>query len=135
MSQQGHALRHELIWTPILVFGFLIARFVPMGALPTLPCGWKTILGFPCLSCGGTRSAWALVRLDLGRALEMNPLVALAGLLSALYVIHAAGVFLGLRRPWTLNKAHLKGVSGACIKVAVISAIVLNWGYLIYVGR
>ena len=112
-----------------------MARLYPFQSLPKLPCGFRTITGIPCLSCGGTRSAWALVRLDLERAFVMNPLVAVCGLLAGIYVIHAAMVLLGRRKPWVFDKKKLKGTSGLMLRLAVIGVIVLNWGYLIYVGR
>lgn len=42
--------------------------------LPMPPCLFKTLTGYPCPGCGGTRAAYALLHGDLLRALLINPL-------------------------------------------------------------
>lgn len=50
----------------------LAARFVPFNRLPST-CVFINLTGYPCPSCGMTRSVMALVRLDFDRAVHMNP--------------------------------------------------------------
>ena len=51
-----------------------LARFLPR-------CPFKELTGLPCLGCGSTRAALALLRGDVGAALGANPLAALGGIL------------------------------------------------------
>ena len=133
VSPGGGRVDHELIWAPLLMLGFLAAHFLPLDRLPLGACPLRTLTGIPCPTCGGTRAAAALARPDLRAALAMNPLVALAGMGGAAYVMHALGVWLlGWRRwrPSVSSPARARN-----IRIAVVVAILLNWTYLIVVGR
>ena len=122
-----------MIWAPISVMALLAARFLPFGQLPVPPCTFRMITGVPCLTCGGTRSLTAVAHLDLAAAFLMNPLVALAGLAAAAYVVHAAGVWaLGWPR-WRPSVSSPR--ARRLLRIAVIGAVLLNWTYLIAVGR
>ena len=63
---RDHRVVHEAIWAPIVALGLLTARFLPLDRLPGISCPFHAMTGFPCLTCGGTRSMAALTRLDLG---------------------------------------------------------------------
>lgn len=117
---------HEAIWSPIILLAFAFARWFPFEKTP-LPCPFRTITSIPCPTCGGTRAMIALARFDLPRAFEMNPLVALCGLLAALYLFHAIRV-LFTRNPWRPELPRM-------MRYVVIGAIAANWVYLIAVGR
>ena len=52
---------------------FLAARFIPFDGLPST-CAFLHLTGYPCPTCGMTRSVMALAHLDLGRAMQMNSL-------------------------------------------------------------
>ena len=71
----------------------LVARFVPFDRLPSV-CGFLRLTGYPCPSCGMTRSMMALAHIDFARAMYFNPLApVLLGLfalwwVNALYEIH-----------------------------------------------
>ncbi|HEY9254807.1 MAG TPA: DUF2752 domain-containing protein [Stenotrophomonas sp.] len=62
---------------PTAVTGaWLLYRFDPNAAgSPFLPCLFRALTGFYCPGCGMTRALHALLHLDLGTALRMNPLV------------------------------------------------------------
>jgi len=120
---------HEAVWGGLLILGALVARFAPADLLPA--CFFQQMFGLPCLSCGGTRAVRALARLDLGLAFSMNPLVALFGLLAAVYVVYAALVLLGLKRPWRPEQSLLVQL----LRYGLLPTLLLNWAYLLWVGR
>jgi hypothetical protein len=105
---------------------FLVARWFPFEKFPLL-CPFRALTSLPCFTCGGTRSMIALSRFDLLRALEMNPLVAVAGLLAALYVVHSLRVSI-TRKPWRPELPRWA-------RPLAIAALAANWIYLIAVGR
>lgn len=51
----------------------LLARYVPFDRLPNT-CVFLRVTGYPCPSCGMTRSVMSTVRFNFQRAIEMNPL-------------------------------------------------------------
>lgn len=50
----------------------LISRFFPFDRLPPV-CIFRIVTGYPCPTCGLTRSVVAIMHLDLIRAAHMNP--------------------------------------------------------------
>lgn len=63
--------------TNILVFlsfpcFVLISRFFPFDRLPVL-CVFRLVTGYPCPTCGLTRSIVAIMHFDLIKAVHMNP--------------------------------------------------------------
>lgn len=124
---------HEAIWAPIGSLALVAARLVPFDLIPVPPCLLRAVTGIPCPSCGGTRAFVALAHLDPLAALRMNPLVAAVGILAAVYVAHALGVWwLGWRR-WRPRVDRPE--SRRLIRIAVVALLLLNWAYLIAVGR
>jgi hypothetical protein len=124
-------LVHEAIWGPLLAAGFLAARFYPFAEHPIIVCPFRTLTSIPCLTCGGTRAVMALVRFDFARAFEMNPLVALAACGAFLYLLHCLRVLL-TRTPW---RPALPQLLSGRMRPLLVAAVVVNWGYLIAVGR
>ena len=124
---------HEAIWGPIGGLVLLTARFFPFDRISLGACPFRALTGIPCLSCGGTRSLMAFTRLDLGEAFAMNPLVAALGFIAAAYLAYAVGVWVfGLPR-WRPSIPSARWRNG--LRLAAVSALVLNWTYLIAAGR
>ena len=117
---------HEAIWAPIIVVAFAAARWFPFERVP-LPCPFRAITSLPCFTCGATRSMIALAQFDVVRALEMNPLVAIGGMLGIVYVLHSIRV-LFTKRPWRPEIPRI-------VRPGLIAAIAANWAYLVAVGR
>ena len=67
----------------LAVIGLAFAFLGIHSALPSLPCGFRSVTGLPCAMCGGTRSASALIAGDFTQALYLNALAlpVLAGML------------------------------------------------------
>jgi hypothetical protein len=120
-----------MVWGPIAVLFIITAGFFKNIA-PRLPnCVFHEITGFPCPTCGGTRSLIALSQFDLVSSFMYNPLVLLfaAGLIvfSTLFLIGAVtkkSFKIALTERW--KKA---------IRYAVIALFVFNWLFLILVHR
>lgn len=99
--------------------------------LSFIVCYFKLITGFPCLTCGGTRAAVRLLRLDPAGALAMNPLVTVAGFLLAAWA--AADLVLLTRR--RALRVALPPRAARLLRILVPLAVVANWAYLVAVGR
>lgn len=72
-----------IVSLPLLIAA---ARFVPLDRLPST-CVFYRVTGYPCPTCGMTRSLAALAHLDFRQALSFNPIaVILAGFFALLWV-------------------------------------------------
>ena len=124
---------HEAIWGPIGALALLAARFFPFDRLPLGACPFHALTGLPCFSCGGTRSFMALTRLDLLDAIALNPMAVALAAFTAVYTVHALGVWLAGWRRWgfTVPSPAFR----RAIRIAVVAALALNWAWLILDGR
>jgi hypothetical protein len=120
---------HELVWLAVSAAA-LVAGVVWLGlGLPTLRCPFLSVTGYPCLTCGATRCAIALLHGDLSLAWSWNPL-ALAALCGvALFDLYALIVLLAhaprLRMiDWTRAEKN-------AARIGVIVLIAVNWIYLL----
>lgn len=94
-------------------------------------CLFKAVTGLPCLSCGSTRVLGRLARLDVAGAVAMNPLFALGVGLVAAWAL--ADLLLMLRgRALALE---LSPRAQKVVQLGAIAAALLNWAYLVGVGR
>lgn len=121
---------HELVWAPLVLALFALARLLPERVFP--PCPFRALTSFPCLSCGGTRAIRALVHLDFITAFAMNPLAAAAALLGLAYVVHALLVALGASAVWRPDPSRL---FTPFFRAACLLALAANWFYLVAAGR
>ncbi|MDX2437154.1 MAG: DUF2752 domain-containing protein [Acidobacteriota bacterium] len=90
------------------------------------PCTFKAWTGVPCPTCGTTRAAMSFLSGNLGEAFATNPLATAFGLA---FFVGAPLVFL-----WTFSRLPVPRVSGPLplwLRVAALSVIGVNWGYLI----
>ena len=102
-----------------------------LDRLPFSLCVFKAVSGLPCLTCGTTRALGRLVRLDLVGALAMNPL-ATVGVLALVPWALADLALLPWGRAVSLD---LSPAGARRARVAVVAALVLNWAWLVAVGR
>jgi hypothetical protein len=121
---------HEVIWPLVLGTGLVLLRFAPGLLLPFGGvCPFKSLTGWPCAGCGGTRAVSAFLRLDLAAAFRWNPLVAIGLVVAIAFTIYAAvALVFGTRR------MRLFGLSPAG-RVAVVVAVLVNWAWLFVDGR
>lgn len=94
-------------------------------------CYFKLFTGIPCMTCGGTRATMRLLRLDPAGALAMNPLVTVAGFVVAAWAI--ADLALMTRR--RALRVELSTPVARALRILIPLAVLLNWAYLIAVGR
>ena len=123
---------HELIWGLIGLLAVTVAALLPvdeMLAAAGYRCGFHTVTGIPCPSCGATRAFVAAAHLHMGDAFRTNPLAAAFFLGLVGFVPYAlATVLLRTRR------VRVSGVGrrGKHVILALAGLIVLaNWAYLI----
>ena len=92
-------------------------------------CAFKSWTGYACPSCGTTRAALLLAELDFATALSLYPLPALGWILFLGGGLAAAVVTLvGQTPPGIPTRLTLTG------RVAIVSAVGLNWAYSIATG-
>lgn len=120
---------HELVWLTISVAA-LAAGLIWLGlGLRGLGCPFLAVTGYPCLTCGATRCAIALLHGNFSVAWSWNPLafVALCGV--ALFDLYALVVLL-MRIPrlrvidWTRAERN-------AVRISVVALIAVNWIYLL----
>ncbi len=102
-----------------------------LDQIPVALCTFKAATGLPCLTCGTTRVLGHLFALDLKGALEMNPLAAFGALV--LLAWGMADLVL-----WLRGRAVAIRVSGRAAQLLrgmAVTALALNWVYLVAAGR
>ena len=103
------------------------ARLHPSwGGLVYTRCPLLTLVGIPCVTCGGTRALVALVTGDAIEALAWNPLVALGGLAALGWLPLATLMLVG----W-LEPPRIPTVLPVLGRRAIVAGFALNWGYLL----
>jgi hypothetical protein len=103
------------------------ARVLPLHSI--IPsCVFKGITGFPCPTCGTTRSMLSLSQGDIATALAMNPLIALGlvgAVLSFLYSIIT--LIFNLKRMSVI----LTGREKTVVRTIAVIFFLVQWTYLI----
>lgn len=105
----------------------VILRPVWIAIAPLLgSCTFRNLTGIPCPSCGATRTALALLDLELATAAAVNPLATIAGLV---FVIGG-----GLALVWVLLRGRVPAYKMRWSRrwiIATVGIILINWVYLI----
>lgn len=97
--------------------------------IPT--CMFKRMTGWPCATCGGTRTAGLLAEGDLLGAFAMNPLVALFLIVFPLL----AGVWIWRFSRGVARQPRMSKRQSAFYLVLFLVALALNWWYVAAMGR
>lgn len=118
-----------------LLWGAVAAALVVLSPLgerlaPGLPaCPLKSWTGWPCFTCGATRTALELAHFDFLGALAISPLMTVAwtgliggGLVAGLAALAGHGV------PEPPGRMALKW------RLATVAVVLANWVYLVWAG-
>lgn len=110
----------------LLILG--AARFLPLLALAP-SCAFKALTGFPCPTCGSTRSIVHLAHIDLFSAFSMNPLICVVFLAAVpIFLYCVTTLVFDLSRISLSLAAGEKDFFRFCAFVIVLS----NWLYLLF---
>lgn len=97
------------------------------SALPACPT--RALFDLPCPSCGTTRAALGLLRLDLGRALASSPLATLGWL-----VLVGGGLLAGLLAVLDRPLREPAWLQSRSFRWLLVAAVLGNWLYLVGAG-
>jgi len=111
----------------VLAVSSLLLRPLWLALAPALPpCPFRALTGIPCLSCGTTRAALAVLHGDVVNGLAINPLATLAG---------AGFIVGGLAAPmWTSLSLPLPRIAAPpprALRIALVAALLLDWAWVI----
>ena len=120
---------HELIWLSVSLASLGLAAVWLTIGLPWPRCMFHEITSLPCVTCGMTRCGILFFHAHFLTALKWNPLVfaALCGLTA--FDLYAFAT-LATRGP-RLRISFDTQTARTFVRGAVISALVLNWIYLL----
>lgn len=115
------------------VMAVFIACQLEGGIVPFAGCGFKHLIGLPCPGCGATRSLAALAQFDLLRSFLLNPLVSVVAMAAPLAV---PGAWFDARfnRGRTANNVA-RFCRSRGFTQALVGLVVVNWSYLLLMGR
>jgi Protein of unknown function (DUF2752) len=120
---------HELIWLSVSLVSLGLAAVWLTVGLPWPRCAFHEITGLPCATCGMTRCGIQFFHGHFLAALKWNPLVCafLCGV--TVYNLYAFTT-LAMRTP-RLRICFDRPGAKTVARMSVISALVLNWTYLL----
>ncbi len=126
--EAGRRFGHPEVFALIGLLSFLVARFVPVLAVP-YTCPLKGLAGIPCATCGMTHAFVRLAHGDVALALAANPLGAALAAGAWLYAV-ADGVRLLLGAPFPVPPAGALRAATA----GGIAALLASWAWLLARG-
>ena len=120
----------ELLWLCVTVASAGLGAVWLWLQLPTPQCTFRSVTGYPCVTCGATRGVMALMQGDVIGAWRLNPLVVVGLAAVAVFDLYALAVLLTRARRLRLSFTARGWKTSLAVAGA---AILLNWLYL--VGR
>lgn len=122
-------VNHELIWPGVSLVSLALAAVWLTAGLPWPRCAFHDVTGLPCITCGMTRCGIQFFHGHFVAAFKWNPLVFMVLCSLTAFDLYAfAALAAGgprLRICFDTERAI------AFVRIAVISALVLNWIYLL----
>jgi len=114
------------LWGVLAAASLLLRPFWLLVAPLLPPCPFRALTGIPCLTCGTTHAAVAMLRGDLAAALAANPLAAAAGLMFL-----TGGVLAPL---WALFRGRMPVLPAPLplwVRAALVVALLATWVWVI----
>lgn len=121
------AIEFGIVYGGIVLLGIFAGRFLPV--LDFAPsCTFKALTGFPCPTCGATRSIVFLSHGNLISSFFMNPLIFAVAVMTMLYLFYSLFVLV-----FDIKKISIaiSGQEKDRIRLTAIALILINWFYLI----
>ena len=120
---------HELVWLALsiaaLAGGFAWAAI----GLGWPQCPFLAMTGWPCMTCGVTRTTIAFLQGNFPQAFSWNPLAALA--LGGVVAFDLYAVVVLLSRAPRLRVVDWARIDRNIVWIAVTCSVLLNWVYLL----
>ena len=123
-------LDHEAIWLAVSLATLAGAWFWLYLRLPIPPCTFHRVTGFPCPTCGATRTLRYTFHHDWWAAAGTNPLAFFGYGAVVLYDLYAA-IVLAFRLPRLRFDVIPKRV-GNIVRYTTIGVILANWAWLVW---
>jgi hypothetical protein len=118
-----------VLWTAGAAAALVLRPAAPVLARLAPACPIHALIGIPCATCGATRAALRLARLDWMGALALNPLATL---------LLTGAVLGGFVAPvWLASGGGVPGVPAVLSlrwRMVLASALLFNWIYLVARG-
>jgi hypothetical protein len=120
---------YELLWLIVSLGSLgLAAAWLTIG-LPWPRCTFHELTSLPCVTCGMTRCGIQFFHGHFLAALKWNPLVFTA--LCAVIAFDLYALFVLLMRAPRLRIHFPTSTAKTFVRVSVVSALALNWTYLL----
>lgn len=120
---------HELIWLAVSLSSLAVSAVWLRLGLPWPICVFHQLTGWPCLTCGATRSAIEFFHGHFFGAWKWNPLAFVAYCALSIFNMYAA-VVLVARLP-RLRTTPFSAVGKNVVRASVVIALTVNWIYLL----
>ena len=122
-------LDYELIWLSVSLGSLVLAATWLAVGLPWPRCLFLTLTGYPCITCGMTRSAIQFFHGHFLAALQWNPLVFVA--LCGLSIFDAYAFVVLITRAPRLRILQFTPAEKTFLRVFAVVLLLSNWIYLL----
>lgn len=124
-----HLLLGAVTGIPILA-----SYILPLDSLPSIPCTFLRLTGYPCPFCGFTRSFWALSEGNWSYAIMNTPLsIVLYLLFIGIFIVNIMALIKGIRVSrgdfLRFNRRKTKWVL-----TVIFLLVLMNWIYRLSLG-
>ena len=120
---------YEFIWLLVCAGTFVFAAAWLALRLPWPACIFHAVTGFPCATCGATRSAVALFHGQFLAAWKWNPLAFASYLAIIIFNLYAVGVV--VTRAPRLRLVSFAPAEKKFLRLSAIALLLANWIYLL----